>query len=790
MNPNAQPNTIPGATSQDADNTYNMGPPDVAKVKPIPQAYLPTTEYAWTYYEAQKQARLFFLPFNEYERIAQNKIRTDLPPNMPKVNDGSLAALLNETPMRILAQPFMGHAKVTESIDPETGEPAPPQPWLTELINVLWNKEIVPYANMEAPFFQKQVLALYRALVYGSCPIYDFFTNRNGRRTVDFVLPYIRDVYLEVGKHSDLDSDYIFFDQYYTRLQLDKIIAAGNRIEATGVKSPWNLEALKQIRDSHVESQKEYLAKNPAERNRPVRSTQIKFTTVFQRGVDAPFDTFYAEGNKEDVLIVKSKKNEDPTGDLPIHFLYAYSDLFNPYGKGQIEISGGTQNVLDYMTQLHVLANQLGDQPPILIEGDRSSTDLDSMIFAPSQFWFTGQAKVSMMETSNSVLKMFPQSYGIYKNQLINMQGTSTTDVVNESEDPSMGKTPSAINTQNARQNSHDNYLLEQCEQTFSRVFKSMLNIHFANMQGSQLLKLEEVDAVKMMRAGLIPEDPMTPNTPATQHVQVEWDQLRGKFDFEIDPDSSRVKDNKEQVQHLQEILGLVQQNPYMLQYIRSTGYTLNIGEVYGQIFTKLGLQNIEKILEPMTAQDKAQANLIPPMVFDKPSIQMHYPDIPAAAQVQLLNRLGLQVELMDVLMGPVLDPNIRGVFQPEPEPGPVNNPIGQQPEPGQPPNPPSPEGDVVLPHGAQLVQNVDRPATVIQPETSNPNPMMAQPQPAPSGQPQQPQMDPAAVKQVMAEKGVPAQVAMGIVHARSLGLPENEIQAWLDKHKMGGGNG
>ena len=795
MNPNAQPNTIPasaGAAPQDADNTYNVGPASVTKDKPLKQAYLPREEYAWTYYEAQRQARLFFLPFNEYERIAANKVRDDLAPNMPRVNDGSLSGLLNETPMRILAQPFTGNAKVTESIDPETSQPAAPQPWLTELINVLWNKEIVPYANMEAPFFQKQVLALYRALVYGSCPIYDFFTNRNGRRSVDFVLPYIRDVYLEVGKHSDLDSDYIFMDQYYTRLQIDKILAAGNKVEATGVKSPWNLKALQQIRDSHVESQKEYLAKNPSERNRPVRSTQIKFTTVFQRGVNAPFDTFYAEGNKEDVVVVKSKINEDPTGDLPIHMLYAYSDLFNPYGKGQIELSGGTQNVLDYMTQTHVLANQVGLQPPILIEGDRSQTDLDSMIYAPTQYWFTGNAKVSMMETSSQVLKEFPTAYGLYKNQLINMQGTSTTDLVNESEDPSKGKTPAAINTQTDRQNSHDNYLHNQTVQTFQRVFKSMLNIFFANMQGTTVIKLEADDAVRMMRVGLIPTDKN--GQPQVQQLELEWDKLRGKFDFIIDPDSSSKKSNMEQVEHLENILGFIRDNPYMLQYIRSTGYDLNIGEVYSEIITHLQLQNTEKILTPLSPQEKAQAMLIPPMVFDKPSIQMHYPDIPATAQVQLLSRLGLNVTLMDVLMGPVLDPNIRGVFQPEPEAGNVNNPIGPQPEPGQPPTPPAPQGEDVLAKGATFAVDPSRSFTpAVQPGAPSPAA-----QPAPGQVPTSAQLNsnpnPATLKpetiqkvqQTMAEHGVPAQVALGIIHARAMGLPENEISTWLSKHNVG----
>ena len=56
--------------------------------------------------------------------------------------------------------------------------------------------------------------------------------------------------------------------------------------------------------------------------------------------------------------------NPDPTGDLPITMQYCYENLESPYGIGRIELAGPTQNVLDYMTQAHVLATQIGLQPP------------------------------------------------------------------------------------------------------------------------------------------------------------------------------------------------------------------------------------------------------------------------------------------------------------------------------------------------------------------------------------------------------------------------------------------
>lgn len=723
--------------------------------KKATQAYLPEDEYANQYYQAQKQQRLFHLPYKEFERLASNKIRDDIAPNMPQVNDGSLAGLVREAPMRILAQNFSGAFKVVSSIDPDTKQPATPQPWLAELINTVWEKEIVPNANTQAPFLNKMQLALYRSLIYGSQPIFNFFTKRDGKRIADFTLPYIRDVYLEVGKSSDLDSDYIFMDTWYTPLQVKKIIAAANDVEEIGVKSSWDIPALQEILNNHMEQTKDYLNKNQAERNRPVMADYFKFTTVFQRGVNAPFDTFYSGagigGNMGPTKIVRHKINEDPTGDIPIHFLYAYEDLVNPYGVGQMEISGGTQNVLDYLTQLHVLANQIGLQPPILVEGDRSLTDLDSMIYSPSQFWFTGGAKVDVMETSSSILKEFPTAYNLYKSQLANAQQTSTIDIPTATGDPTQGKTPQAIQRNQDREGSHDNYLRQQTVQTFSRVFKSMMNIYLANMQGKDVMRLAMEDAVRLTRTGLIPAD--AKGHPSTKEIEIDWSKIEGHVDILLDPDSSRVIDTQERVAQLQEILGLIQQNPYLLQYIQATGYELNLGELYADLITSIGIQDSQKIISPMSEEDKEFTENVPPMVFDKPSISLKYSDMPAAAQVQLLQKVGLNVSMEDVLAGPVLDPNIRGVFQPQIQPGQVNNPSPQPPEQDQQtgqPLPAAPENTYsFLPSSGRFAPNVNL-------------------------------QDGEQIQSIIDEKGVPASVAQGVLHARALGLPENEIDRWI----------
>lgn len=553
------------------------------------------------YSDAQAAAKQYFEPFNEYERIASNKLRSDLPANMPKVNDGSLAALLQEAPMRVLAQMLTGKVRPTDR----------DEPWLTELANIIWSKKIVPNANTQAPFFNKLQIALYRALQYGSQPAFTFFTVKGSYRGADFVLPYIRDVFLEPGKASDSDSDYIFMNTWYTELQLKNLAkqAEEENSEAKKAKrestNQWDVAKLKEVLKRNPDG-KEQEALNRVERQKD-SSTQnkaYKFVTCFQRGVDAPVYTF-APGMGLDKQVVRTGKNTDARGDLPIHFLYAFEDLTNPYGKGQVELSGGTQNVLDFVTQLHILGTQIGLQPPIRVAGDRTNTNLSSLVYSPSAYWFTGQAEVEPVQTANAVYSQFGNTYGLYKTQLLNLQGTSDASVSAESGAPGYSKTSAGVNLQQERTNAHDTFLRRQVNYFVDCLGSSMINTHMSNMQGTELMQLVDEEAKKLMQAGLIDEDPET-REPSTQEVEVIWENMRGKFEFEVDPESSIAKDDDKQKERLLEMATLATENPLVVPALQQSGYDLKLGELFKRIFIKEGIDDWEKVLVPMSEDEQA----------------------------------------------------------------------------------------------------------------------------------------------------------------------------------------
>jgi hypothetical protein len=555
--------------------------------------YTNKDELGQAYTEAEKEARIYFQPFDEYERLAANEVRNDLGRNMPRVNDGSLSGLLTETPMRVLAQMMTGLVTARDR----------DEPWITELANIEWANTIVPNANTQAPFFFKWQIGLEKALTYGGQPFYSFFTMNGERKGADFTLPYIRDVYLEPGKMSDLDSDRIFMNTWWTKLQLKNIIAAceeeQKKAKEQGRKPyiTWNVADLREILEAGPQG-KDALSINSIDKNKNTGGF-YKLVSVFHRGEGAPFYTF---APKHDNKIVRTLYNTDPTGNMPITYLYAGQDFANPYGKGQVKTSGPTQNVLDYLTQADVLSTQIGLQPPIAIRGNTGNTRMNSLIWAPNAFWFVGDAQIDVQNNSTSVYTQFPNRYGLYKTQLMNLQGTSDASVSGESGNPQYSKTPQGVDLQRERTNAHDNYLRQRIAETFSRVAGSMINIHFANMQGSDTRKLVDEQGEKLMKAGLIDEDPMT-KKPSAQEIEIIWENVRGKFAFDVDSESSIVKDNQAQLTQILESVKLFTDNPEMMAMLQQSGYQLKIGDLLKQAYIKMGINDWEKILVPMEEQ-------------------------------------------------------------------------------------------------------------------------------------------------------------------------------------------
>lgn len=555
-----------------------------------------------------KEMKTLWRPFDEYERLAANKVRTDLPPNFPRVNDGSLASFLQEAPMRVLAQLQTGKAK---AIDRD-------ETWLSEVASIIWANMIVPQANTQAPFLNKQQIALYRALMYGSCPIFAFFSVRDGYTGADWMVPYIRDVVWERKKHSDLDCGRSWLTVYYSELQIKNMIKSAQKEEAAAKKdkreseNKWKADVLQKVLDAGPE-QRDGSTKNKNERDTSVATGGYRLITCYQRGVEAPFITVAPSVKWQ---TCKETKNTNPCGDIPLMNLYCYEDLTNPLGKGQVELAGPTQNVLDYITQAHMFATQIGFQQPIKIGGDTTKLVESSLVYSPFKKWRIGDAKVEMVDTISNMYQQMPEVYGLYKTQLLNILGVNDNSVSAESGSPGFSKTSAGVKQGQVRSSAHDNYYRKRCDEAFGRLATVMLNIEMANMEGQDVLKLLEADIIRLRNAGVdIPED--------DTELELEWNELRAKFMFYVDENSSKGQEDQETVEKLSAVIESYAKNPELLQLMERAGVKFNLGEAEKQRITLMGIPNSEKIVVPIkagspeAAQQEQQGGVTPEMVME-----------------------------------------------------------------------------------------------------------------------------------------------------------------------------
>ena len=514
--------------------------------------------------QGKTEAQIWRQSYPEFERLADNDLLEDGDESLPEVNDGSLSASLFKLPKRIVSSALTGRATATDSDDA----------WVTELANIVWEKKIIPNANSQAPFHRKWKDAVRKAAIYGSEPLITLFVERGRYTGADFVVAQPQDVTLEPGKVSDYDSDVLFWDVYFSRSQVKDMIKRAKAESKEARDNPndesfnkWSVEVLNKAYNSKEEASRDV---NDEHSNKKVQQKGIKFCIAVQRGVDAPFKMFWRKET------AREWSNPDPSGDVNIHYLYCYQDFVNPYGTGIVKLAGGTQNVLDYMRKADVLATQIGLRPPVSIAGDLTNADLDSIgVYAQDAQWITGEAVVRREEISNQVYAQLPARVSMYKTSLNQLIPTGDTSIGgSDSGDPQYSKTPAGVAFQKANLSIDDEDFKDNLYMTYEAVAKSMINTHFANMQGSDLLKLTDEERDRLIQAGL--EFPVDEKGNPTNELEVIWDEARATFDFEINAEQNKTTDEAQQLEGLMKVMDLIR-DPATQQML-STGQPLMLG--------------------------------------------------------------------------------------------------------------------------------------------------------------------------------------------------------------------
>lgn len=555
--------------------------------------------------------------YHEYERLADNGLLENLDPTLPETNDGTLSASLFKLPKRIIKASIKGRATATDRDDA----------WLTELANIRWEKTIIPNANSQAPFIRKWKDAVRKSAIYGSVPLITLFVERGNYTGADFIVAQAQDVTLEAGKVSDYDSDVIFWDVYYSKSQVEALIEQAKdedrdykkekeqyditkaEAKTNGVEfdedepepyNKWFIAELKEILTTEPDDERSPDDDHRDRDGKDVKQKGYKFCIAFQRGVNAPFRMYYKNTKKT----VREWSNPDPTGDVPVHFLYCYQDFINPYGVGIVKLAGGTQNVLDNARQVDVLATQLGFRPPVAVSGDSEGADLDSIVYEQDAIWELGNATVQRQEISNQIYQSLPTRIQMYKQSLNNILPMGDTSISAGAGDPLASKTHAGVKLAEANLSIDDEDFKDNVDMTYAAVAKSMINTDFANMQGSDLMKLSDEERELLIKGGMEWPTDEDGELVETNELEILWDEVRANFDYEIDPDNDKAKDDEKRLEGLMKVLELKATDPTLEQSLMMAGKKLNVGELMGSIIS-LTTDN-EKILQDITPEEEA----------------------------------------------------------------------------------------------------------------------------------------------------------------------------------------
>lgn len=580
-------------------------------------AFFEQDELKDLYTEAKSESYEWRRNYPEYERLADNGLLEDLDETLPEVNDGTLAAALFKLPKRVVDHDLTGTFTALDADDA----------WITELANIYWQNKILPNANSEATYKRKVKDVVRKAALYGGQPVISLLVDQGDKVGADFIVPYCQDIRLEPGKKSDRDSDIIFWDIYYTKKQVRELLEEAKSESTTDGYNKWDVKAIESILASKQEEDRDSNEEHEDKQNKAVKKGGYKFCIAFQRGVKAPFYMYHHSTDK----VVRKWENPDPTGDIPVKYLYCYQDFNNPYGVGIVKLAGGTQNTLDILRKYDILATVLGVRPPKVIQGNEDDVDEDSMVYAPDANWYVGQAKVTPWEMANGVYNQLPTRQQMYQASLNKLIPMGDTSVSAGAGDPTQSKTPAGVKFAESSLSIDDDDFKDNLNEWWEEVAKNLINITFANMQGTDLIKLTDDERDRLAKAGL--EFPLGEDGQPTNELEIIWDEARATFEFELDAEDTKAKDVEKRLDGLLRIVELRASDPTVEQSLLQSGYELNLGELFSSIIS-LTSDN-DKILKELTPEEMEENQMMQEQMMQQQVGQEQVAEEPSPEQLQ-----------------------------------------------------------------------------------------------------------------------------------------------------------
>lgn len=482
-------------------------------------------------------------PFEEYSRLARNKPHAKIPKAFPKTTDGTSASIIIKSARRAVQQLPAGVVSTSDEYSP--------WPILAEFAYL---KEILPNANAEYDLIHKMWITIENGESFGSQCVFTPVAYNDGKLLPDYLIVSWRDVFIQPGKRSASDSDYLFVRTWWQKTDVEKLIDAEKERRDTAKKEgalyepTWDLKALEEIKEAIVT--KDSKDQSEAEQQYSLDPSGIEIITGFQIGHNATFFTFNPATKK----IVRRKKNKDPRAKIPLNWYFYDADGVNPLGRSVLELIGPLQNLIDSDMQAYQYNRAAALRPTINVYGDVNERTLE---FKPNGLnkIKNPNVRIEAMSVDTSAIRDYPNLYGLQKSQMLNLVNSPDTSISAEVGNPGFGKTPQALKTQQAQLSIDDNALRKGFEAFFEEWSETAINLYFAEREGIEIIQLD-TDAAQRLRDleskghvldGVVLDD----DNKAT----VDFSKAKGVLKFKIDASTTKVNSEAAQLDSLKTLI-------------------------------------------------------------------------------------------------------------------------------------------------------------------------------------------------------------------------------------------
>lgn len=578
-------------------------------------------------------------PFEEYSRLARNKPHAKIPKAFPKTTDGTSASIIIKSARRAVQQLPAGVVSTSDEYSP--------WPILAEFAYL---KEILPNANAEYDLIHKMWITIENGESFGSQCVFTPVAYNDGKLLPDYLIVSWRDVFIQPGKRSASDSDYLFVRTWWQKTDVEKLIDAEKERRDTAKKEgalyepTWDLKALEEIKEAIVT--KDSKDQSEAEQQYSLDPSGIEIITGFQIGHNATFFTFNPATQK----IVRRKKNKDPRAKIPLNWYFYDADGVNPLGRSVLELIGPLQNLIDSDMQAYQYNRAAALRPTINVYGDVNERTLE---FKPNGLnkIKNPNVRIEAMSVDTSAIRDYPNLYGLQKSQMLNLVNSPDTSISAEVGNPGFGKTPQALKTQQAQLSIDDNALRKGFEAFFEEWSETAINLYFAEREGVEIIQLDtdtaqrlrDLEAKGHVLDGVVLDD----DNKAT----VDFSKAKGVLKFKIDASTTKVNSEAAQLDSLKTLIQTLDSSQSLNQVVPVDKKLA----AWNAIVANSGIDGLDELKvteEEMKEMQEAQAQAAVPATDETATAEMEQPaeDEAQVAEVPVEPQEDIEPSIVDEL--------------------------------------------------------------------------------------------------------------------------------------------